>query len=332
MIESDFELAEWFRLSLARLQWFADTRGIERTTQREPLRHYRYRPLTKRFGRVRLIESPKPQLKLLQRLVLQEFLERLPPHDAAHGFRRGRSICTNAAAHLGRRVVVRMDLEDFFPSITVARVRAVFRAAGYNEEVATLLAGLCTNSSPSRIWNELPLDRGGNLQAVRYTAPHLPQGAPTSPALANLVAYRLDCRLQGLAATAGARYTRYADDLAFSGDAAFARGAGPFVARVAATAIDEGFALNYRKTRTMHQGVRQEITGVVVNQRPNVRRDEYEQLKATLHNCIRHGAASQNHARMSHWKLHLTGRVVQVAMLNPQRGARLKTMLQQIEW
>lgn len=332
-IESDFELAEWFRLPLEKLQWFADYRGIERSTRREKLRHYRYRLLEKRFGQLRLIESPKPRLKSMQRCVLQEIVQRIRPHLAVHGFRPRRSIKTNAQMHLGKQVVIRMDLEDFFPSVGIARVRATFATAGYAREVAELLAGLCTNSAPA---NVLPRtarqSRVAKSQAERYGAPHLPQGAPTSPALANLAAYRLDCRLAGLARAAGATYTRYADDLVFSGDASLNRCANRFCTSVAATAMDEGFVVNFRKTRVMRHDQRQQVAGVVVNSRPNVTRTDYDRLKATLTNCIRHGPESQNRSNHTEWRAHLMGRVAHVAMLNPNRGAKLRKLIDQVVW
>src|SRR5262249_21396066 len=157
-----------------------------------------------------LIESPKPRLKALQKRILSGILEKVPPHPAAHGFVKGRSIQTFAAPHVSQRVVVRMDLQDFFPSISAARVRAFFRTVGYPESVANLLAGICTNAVPRGVWigERLEVDSRSlwNVQSL-YARLHLPQGAPTSPAVANVCAYRVDCRLTGLAEAAGAVYT-----------------------------------------------------------------------------------------------------------------------------
>src|SRR5262249_40986091 len=151
--------------------------------------------LTSRSGKRRLLEAPRPRLKAIQRFVLHEILDHVPAHDAAHGYRRGRSIVTFAEPHAGRCLVLRMDLRDFFPSVSAARVRAVFRAGGYPREVAACLAGLCTNATPAGVW---PAGTDDNTRR-RFRSPHLPQGAPTSPALANLCAYGLDRRLTGLA-------------------------------------------------------------------------------------------------------------------------------------
>jgi hypothetical protein len=162
--------------------------------------------------------------------------------------------------------------------------------------------------------------------------PHLPQGAPTSPALANLCAYRLDCRLAALARKAGAQYTRYADDLAFSGGPEWERSARRFQVAVCRVALEEGFEVNTRKTRFMRRAVRQQLAGVVVNERPNLARAAYDRLKAILHNCLRHGPASQNRDGHPNFRAHLAGRVAHAAWLNPERGRRLKELFARIAW
>jgi RNA-directed DNA polymerase len=165
-----------------------------------------------------------------------------------------------------------------------------------------------------------------------HTRPHLPQGAPTSPALANVCAFRADCRLTGLARSAGAEYTRYADDLAFSGGEEFARGIERFSTHVAAVLFEEGFTVNHRKTRIMRQGVRQRLAGLVVNQRMNVMRSDFDRLKATLNNCVRLGAESQNRAAHAHFRAHLIGRIGWVESINPAKGQRLRALFDQIAW
>ncbi|MDP7016704.1 MAG: reverse transcriptase family protein, partial [Pirellulaceae bacterium] len=313
-IDTVGELAKWLEVSLNELDWFAAVRRVE--SGRTKLSHYRYRLLAKRFGRVRLIESPKPRLKKIQRSILTEILDHIPPHEAAHGFRRGRSIKTFAAPHVGRNVVIKIDLQDFFPSIAVARVQALFRTAGYHESVADVLAALCTTTAPDEVWVRQAgaaefcggspggTAVGGVLRRI-YSRPHLPQGAPTSPSIANLAAYRLDCRLAGLASSAGAQYTRYADDLVFSGNVVFGRSARRFQLHACAIALQEGFQVHHRKTRIMRQGNRQSVAGIVVNSHINTRRDDFDRLKATLTNCIRFGAETQNRTKHDNFRSHL---------------------------
>jgi RNA-directed DNA polymerase len=286
------------------------------------LRHYHYRVLTKQSGAIRLIEAPKPRLKALQRKILAEILEKIPPHPSVHGFLKGHSIKTFVTPHVAQRVILKMDLEDFFPSISRARVQALFRTMGYPESVADLLGGICTTAAPHDIWKLRDL----------YTTPHLPQGAPTSPALANLCTWRVDARLSCLAKSAGAVYTRYADDLAFSGAESFERSADRFSTHVAAILYEEGFSVHHRKTRIMRQGVRQHLAGLVANQSLNVRRSDLDRLKAILTNCIRQGPESQNRESHSHYRLHLQGKVAFVESINPAKGTRLRALFDQIPW
>jgi retron-type reverse transcriptase len=253
-----------------------------------------------------VIEQPKARLKEIQRWILRELLVWIPPHDAAHGFVKRRSAHTHAARHVGRRVVVRLDLEDFFAAVTAARVYAIFRTAGYPEGVAHALTGLCTNAVP-----EVESVPGHFRLARRLATPHLPQGAPSSPALANLAAHGLDRRLAGLARELGATYSRYADDLVLSADHHLRTPA----AAITAIARDEGFHVNHAKTRTMGRGSRQVVTGIVVNAHPNVARTEYDRLKAILHQ----GAKEVDPA-------HLLGRISWVEAVNPARGAKLRAL------
>jgi RNA-directed DNA polymerase len=333
------DLQDLVGLRLGDLLWLADARGLEGKVQDERLRHYRYSWLHKASGGLRLIEEPKPRLKLVQRVVLREVINHIPVHDAAHGFRRGRSAVTYAAAHAGRRLVIHLDLEDFFGTVPAGRIYGIFRTCGYPEPVAHLLTALATNAVPWRVWALRPDRPAGPLagsdfrlgQHLRH--PHLPQGAPTSPALANLVAFRLDGRLAGLAAAAGFAYGRYADDLAFSTDDACGRGrAERLVRAIEAVVVDEGFRINPFKTFFQRSGQRQLLAGVVVNDHPNVRRRDYDALKAILHNCAQHGPQGQNRHGHPNFEAHLRGRISRVGELHPSRGARLLELYGRIDW
>lgn len=340
-IATPVELARLLELEPGQLDWFADWQRRERSAVAEPLRHYRYEWITKRSGSLRLLEAPKPRLKRLQRRVLDEVLSHIPLHDAAHGFRPGRSVMTFVEPHVARPIVLKMDLQDFFATITAARVVSICVTAGYPEPVARRLAGLCTNTVPRAILDRVAGSRGEPERSLKaairradqlYRQPHLPQGAPTSPALANLAAFRLDARLSGLARAAGAHYTRYADDLVFSGDADFARSIDRFPTHVAAIALEEGFDVQHRKTRVMRRGRRQRAAGVVINDKMNMPRDDYDRLKAILCNCVRHGPGGQNREGVPDFRAHLAGRVAYVMRLNPERGSRLARMFEQIVW
>jgi RNA-directed DNA polymerase len=135
-----------------------------------------------------------------------------------------------------------------------------------------------------------------------------------------------------LARALGGSYTRYADDLAFSGAGELERGARRFQVMVGRIALEEGFEVHMRKTRFMRQGVRQQLAGVVVNAHPNFPRTEYDRLKAVLHNCRVHGPGAQNREDHADFRAYLAGRVAYVAMINPARGRRLRMLFEQIHW
>jgi len=160
--------------------------------------------------------------------------------------------------------------------------------------------------------------------------PHLPQGAPTSPGLANLAAVVLDRRLVSYAAVLGVKYTRYADDLTFSGSADLSTRR--LVRAVTTIAQDEGFALNTAKTRVRPAATRQLVTGVVVNSRPGVPREQREQLRAVLHEAAVHGVEVANRARHPDFRAHLNGRVGWVEAVNPLQGSRLRRQFDTIAW
>ena len=221
-------------------------------------------------------------LKVAQRWILREIVEHLPVHGAAHGFLAGRSIVTNAREHLGSKLLLQVDLKNFFPTITYRRVRGLFRKAGYREQVATLLALLCTES-PREV-----VELEGTTYYVALGPRCLPQGAPTSPALTNTICLRLDRRLAGLARKLGWRYTRYADDLTFSLSMKHKGkpGLGKLLGGIKAIASDEGFQVNQSKTHVSRPGNRQKVCGLIVNGEaaPRVPRPLRRQLRAALHN------------------------------------------------
>ncbi|MHA3913681.1 reverse transcriptase family protein [Halovulum sp. GXIMD14793] len=262
---------------------------------------------------MRLIEAPKQALKRIQRRILDGILRHVPVHDIAFGFVPGRNCIDAAQRHCGEALVISFDLKDFFPSIAAPRITALFRGLGYPAPVADLLTALCTLHTPARVRRRLPPEH-----RRLYAARHLPQGAPTSPTLANLCAFRLDCRLAGLARRLDANISRYADDITFSGDATIRLAVLGAVPEILA---EEGFVLNPAKTRVQAQGQRQMVTGLVVNTHVNTPRREYDQLKAILHHCAR-----PEDTRLSDpaFREHIEGRIGWVAQVNPARAERLR--------
>jgi RNA-directed DNA polymerase len=331
------ELAQRLELSLGQLEWLADVRGAERTVEPERLRNYRYAVVRRRSGLPRIIEAPKARLKEIQRWILREVLAAIPLHNAVHGFVTGRSVLTHADAHVSRPVVLSLDLRDFFASVPARRVFGIFRLAGYPSAVAHALTGLCTNCVPQRVWNAVgPADPslvGPRFWLGRQLAtPHLPQGAPTSPTLANLAAFRLDRRLAGLSRAWGLSYSRYADDLVLSGSDLLRHRRRLLESLIAEIVREEGFAVHADKSRLRTAASRQAVCGVVVNAHRNVTRRDYDQLKAILHNAARLGPASQNRDGVADFRAHLRGRIAWVAQVNPSRGERLLDRFAAIDW
>ena len=222
--------------------WCAALLGVEVNRLEEILNnvsgHYQEFWMRKRSGGYRMISAPDKDLQAIQSTIYSRILSSVTiVHPAAVGFRCGRSVVDNAAPHLGKRYVLKMDIHDFFGSIRSPRVRQTFKKIGYPENVSKVLGALCC------------LHR------------HLPQGAPTSPALSNIVGYEMDRKLSALAAEYGLTYTRYADDLTFSGDVFPKEQIIPQVKRIIR---DEKFESNHKKTHFMNQSSRKIITGVSV--------------------------------------------------------------------
>ena len=335
LIDTVTELAKFLGLSIGELEWCADTKDWNRRAPDGQLHHYRYHWRIRPGRTPRLIEVPEDRLRRVQRTLLEKVIALIPVNDAAHGFIASRSAATGAALHTGREVVISLDLVTFFSRVRASRVYGVFRQSGFPEAVAHLLTGLCTNSVPHRVISAMP--RGGTADerfALRQALAthHLPQGAPSSPMLANLAIRRLDSRLTGWAQSVNATYTRYADDLAFSGDGGLARRPDPFIRGVQRIVIDEGHLVNPRKTRVRRSGVRQTVTGIVVNEHTNISRHEYDQLKAVLHNCAALGPESQNRGQHGDFRAHLVGRIAWVAGVNPLKGPPLRKKFALIRW
>ncbi len=313
-LDSPQQLADALGLTIAQLRWLSYHRDAATRV------HYRRFVIPKRGGGERAIWAPLPKLKAAQHWILRHIAEKLPVHGAAHGFLPGRSTLTNAAAHADPAVVVKMDVKDFFPTVTLRRVKGIFRKAGYREQVATLLALLCTEA-PREV---VALD--GQTYYVSLGPRCLPQGAPTSPALTNTLCLRLDRRLSGLAKRLGWRYTRYADDLTFSLPANHAGepGIGTLLGLVRRIAEAEGFRLHPDKTRVHRRGGRQQVTGLVVNGAapPRVPRRLRRQLRAAAHNLRRGKPLKEGETRA-----RLEGYAAYVYMTDPDLGAKLLATL-----
>lgn len=304
------DIARWLELEPTQLQWLIYHREALNSE------HYTRFEIPKRNGGVRIISSPKPALKLAQELILREILDKLEYHTAATAFRPGLSIVDNARRHIGSKVVVKMDLKDFFPSIHFDVVRDIFSRLGYNGGVATVLALLCTES-PRAV---MSLD--GQTHYVALGPRSLPQGASTSPSLANQAAKFLDLRLTALGEKASWVYSRYADDLVFSSQS---EDASPHrLLRAVERIIGElGFTVNSSKTRVMRSPNRQTVTGLLVNETVKLTRRDSKRIRAFLHQCRTKGLDRMS-AELGKDAFHVArGYFAYVHMVSPETALKM---------
>jgi hypothetical protein len=253
--------------------------GVGEAELRAIVPRYRSFTVNKRSGGQRRIEEPAADLKRVQRLILRRLLRRLRAHPAAHGFERGRSIVTAALPHARRAVVLRMDVQDFFLSTKAERVEAYFRRTGWGAEAAGLLTQLCTS-------------RGG-----------LPQGAPTSPRLSNLVNFRLDARLASLARKHGAAYTRYADDMTFSFPSDEHETYVNVIQTTKKALREAGYRLHTeRKLRVLRPHMRQTVAGLVVNDGVRLPRATRRWLRAVEHRASLSIETTLTPAQLQGWR------------------------------
>lgn len=264
----------------------------------------------KASGGTRVLHAPRAALKRLQRILLKQLFAPLELHPAAHGFVPGRSTVTNAAPHVGARILVKMDLVDFFPTVHFGRLVGLFEHYGCAREAAEILATIVTFR---------PVLPDGRVAWPSV----LPQGAPTSPVLSNLVCRRMDARLAALATKVGAVYTRYADDLTFSLREAPSQGLGHFLWWVNQIIGQEGFVENLRKRRVLRPAGQMRVTGVVTNAQLSIPREARRRFRAVLHDCERRGVSPETTGHEEP-RAYLLGFAAYVAMVQPELGAKLR--------
>lgn len=319
VVETGVQLAQAIGFSPKRLKWLAFHSEQTRSC------NYFYFTVPKRSGGERQLAAPRPHIDACCRWILREIVNKIPIHQAAHGFVPGKNIGSNAEIHTQQQFVVNLDLQDFFPAVEFRRVRGLFKSLGYNGQIATLLA-LLTTEAPRE---ETPSPAGSLWTA---TGPrHLPQGACTSPAISNLICRTLDRRLSGLCKSLSWNYSRYADDLTFSASAVAGERVGYMLHRIRGIVRDEGFQVNESKTRIQRPSQAQMVTGLVVNDGVSVSRSTIRKLRAILHNASRHGLESQNRDGHPNFAAWLEGMLGHVANVDPGHGVKLKEQLRQLQ-
>lgn len=312
------EVAAAMGISVGKLRFLAFDRKTSTVS------HYVNFKLAKKTGGYRLISAPMPDLKKTQHWILYNILSLIAPHEAAHGFYKEHNIVTNARPHIGAYAIVNLDLKDFFPSITYKRVKGVFRTLGYSESVATVFALLSTAPDVEQV----SLD--GQNYFVALTERHLPQGAPTSPALTNILCRRLDKRIVKAAEEFGFTYTRYADDLTVSCDKDSSENISRMISRVRSIVAHEGLTVNEEKTRVLRKSRQQEVTGVVVNEKLSIDKKTLKRFRATLFQIEKDGLEGKRWGNSTDLISSLQGYANFVFMVDKERGLEFKKRVQAI--
>lgn len=270
-------LAKVLNVSVNDLRYLSYDRKLNKVS------HYQTYGIRKKSGGIRKISAPKSKLRAAQRAILDNILSKLEPSNYAHGFTPGRSILTNALPHIGAGVVINMDLKNFFPTIDYKRVYGFYKKLGFSPQIATVLSLICT------IPEEEKIKVHGVEWYLNNGIRHLPQGAPTSPMLTNLICRRLDQRMAGIAKNLGFRYTRYADDMTFSGPASARQNIKKLKWQTLSVIKDEDFILHPDKTHIMPNGHRKEVTGIVVNNKVNIPKKKLKAFRAVLYQIEKDG-------------------------------------------
>ena len=260
--------------------------------------------LPKKRGGFRKIDAPSKKMKIVQRWILDNILYKLDAGKYAHGFVPNRSIATNASVHVGQELVLGIDIKDFFPSITLKRVVGLFRSIGYNEEVSHGMGELCTFN-----WR-------------------LPQGAPTSPMISNLIAWHIDIKLSKFCNKRNLCYSRYADDITISGGTELPR----YKTLIFRKIEEEGFSINDEKTRLHGRGSSQRVTGLVVNDTITLGREKKKRLRAIVHNIAKNGPIAENRDNDPFFRERVFGHIGFAKMVEPDFAASLLDSLKYVDW
>lgn len=320
VIKDDKELAEFLEIEYQQLRYLTYHRDVVKFDLYD-----RY-TIPKKKGGVRHIAAPKKILKQVQRTILEKILYQVPVSEHAHGFVKEKSILSGAKEHKKDtkvELLINMDLENFFPTITFERVRGMFQRFGYSGYVASLLAMLCTYCE------RMEMEVKGETVYVKTSDRVLPQGSPASPMITNIICKRLDGRLHGLATKYGFSYSRYADDMSFSFPKDYALALenngitiGNLLGVISKIIEEEGFCINQKKTKFLREHNQQAITGIVIQN------DEIGVPKKWVKNfrsCIHHAQVKkENGERVPNDMLHkIRGMMAWLTCVNAKRYEKL---------
>lgn len=307
---------------------------IENVCDSGRMKYYKRFKIKKKRGGYRIIQSPEDSLKYIQKWILINILDKIASHDCSKGFDKGACTKVNAEAHLGQKAILKIDLCRFYDSVNERRVYGIFKAIGYHSNLAVYLAKICT-VEPDKDF--LTSFKKHEQSLKNIIANHgegiLPQGAPTSPKLSNLIARRLDIRLSGLAKTHNLKYSRYADDITFSGEIdALVK-----VKKIVYKAIgQENLFVNHTKTKFIKKGGRFFITGLSVNNEiVSIPRRFKKNIEHHLFYCIKNGVQSHlssSKIKNRNFKDWLLGNIAYVFSVEKEVGQRYFDDYNKIQW
>lgn len=297
--------------------------------------YYKTYKLRKKNGGTRFITAPNNELKWVQRWILIHILEKVPSHPNVFSFRKGTSINQNATLHTGKQIILNVDLYRFFDSIDCKRVYGFFHYLGYAKNIAWDLAKLVTTMLPKSYWDQVRKEDVFFKSYIRLKRNVLPQGAPTSPILSNFIGLSMDKIFQSIADKSGIEYSRYADDITFSGE----RNKLPSKMFISKIIKQQNFYLHPNKTKYQSRKFRQSVTGLTVNDKVTVDREWKVKLRTQLYFCAKHGPQSHleyhltnNNPIKNNFKDHLLGKVKFLYSVEPKTAKKYIVLFNQIEW
>lgn len=291
--------------------------------------------IRKKTGGYRWIMSPSDDLKRVQYWIKVNILDKISIHDAASAFVKGKSIFTNAENHTGKAVILNIDLYRFFDSITEKRVYGVFKDLGYTEKLSYDLARLVTVHPPKGYWKDIKKENKFKKKHIKSRPSILPQGAPTSPVLSNIIAKKMDVVFSTYAGKINIGYSRYADDITFSGDE------NSMISLLTVKKIirQQGFTINLKKTKYLRGSGKQVVTGLTVNNGIFVDKEIINNIKQELYYCLKFGYKNHLDYKQSNglpnksgYKEWLFGCICFIYSIDKNKGGKFFELYNQIDW
>ena len=318
------------------LDHFAHIVGIHRNDLLDTIKnrgfHYSYFLMKKKSGGYRRIIAPHKNIKFLQDWIKLNILDKLQVHSACTGFTKKKSIVDNAKQHLNSHTILNIDLENFFETVTERRVFGIFKKIGFHPNLAVEFAKICTGYLPEEEFEKLADNVKKHFEDYsNLPEPVLVQGAPTSPTLSNLACLHLDYRFTNLSNKLGINYTRYADDMTFSGDTKNL----PSITLCKKIIEEENFKINWSKKGVYKKGHRQIVTGLLINGSIRIPKKFKKEIFRHLYFCKKFGPSK--HFELvapdkAYYREWLIGKILFVNSVEPEIAKLMFAKAKEIDW